>query len=171
MTFTEFATLYAITLDATFVKTTKKWHKWKVTLKYAGKAHTLNFRNGLAHVGYRAATGSKVMSGGEYRNVYEWRQLTWGQYQKWKNNNFSLGFARPIKPIPPTMETVLYCLALDSNCYLNTPLWPDFASEFGYDKDSISHRKVWRACGKCAGKMKKLLGNEMFNKFLNCTEE
>jgi hypothetical protein len=68
------------------------------------------------------------------------------------------------KVIPPQLDEVLDCLAMDSQCREQT--FEDWASDFGYDTDSIKAEKTWRACQENAAKLLHLLGQEGFDELM-----
>jgi len=63
-----------------------------------------------------------------------------------------------LKPIEPTVKDVLYCLAMDFEAGYSS--FEDFASESGFDTDSISALKVYEAVCKQAREFLKLCGSE-----------
>lgn len=63
-----------------------------------------------------------------------------------------------LKPIEPTVKGVLYSLAMDFEAGYSS--FEDFASEYGFDTDSISALKVYEAVCKQAREFLKLCGSE-----------
>jgi hypothetical protein len=53
------------------------------------------------------------------------------------------------------LKEAFYCFVSDSVSGENS--FEDFCSEFGYDSDSRTAEKIWRACGRSYGKLKSLL--------------
>lgn len=60
--------------------------------------------------------------------------------------------------ILPEIESVLSCLALDSNA-LDYADFEDWAKNFGYDSDSRSAEKIYKACLDTGLKMRNAFGN------------
>lgn len=58
----------------------------------------------------------------------------------------------------PTAASVLYCLVLDAEA-LNHSGFEDWASTFGYDLDSRSAEKTYRACLDCGIKLRHIFGD------------
>ena len=50
------------------------------------------------------------------------------------------------KPITPKLIDVVHALVVDAGCVCNGESFDDFCDEFGYDNDSITHRKCYDAC-------------------------
>jgi hypothetical protein len=69
----------------------------------------------------------------------------------------------------PTWKDVLGSLVMDTYSYENSQSFEDFCSEFGYDSDSRSAKKIYDQLGKTSKKVKRLLGNdfEEVAEFLN----
>lgn len=76
----------------------------------------------------------------------------------------------PDRPIPPTLEEVLDCLASDAAGYENAPLFEDWAGEYGYDTDSRKAEKTFRTVQEQAARLKKFLGPALYNELLYDTE-
>jgi hypothetical protein len=56
------------------------------------------------------------------------------------------GMNKQTVPNKPTMTDVFYCFLSDANCADGCANYAEFASELGYDEDSIKGDKVYRAC-------------------------
>jgi hypothetical protein len=67
--------------------------------------------------------------------------------------------ASPRKPILPTIEDVLYCLASEADA-LDHPTFESWASDLGYDPDSRSAETTYRACLETARKLRAALGDD-----------
>jgi hypothetical protein len=65
----------------------------------------------------------------------------------------------PRKPILPTIEDVLYCLASEADA-LDHPTFESWASDLGYDPDSRSAETTYRACLETARKLRAALGDD-----------
>jgi hypothetical protein len=44
----------------------------------------------------------------------------------------------------------------------------EFCDAFGFNNDSIKDRRIYKACKKNSAKLLELLGEELFNRFINC---
>jgi hypothetical protein len=75
---------------------------------------------------------------------------------------------------PPEAWEVLHCLAMDASSvspeYGNAS-YEQWAREFGFDEDSRSGERVFKACAAMASKLCKFLGPEAFANALTLTEE
>lgn len=173
MTFTEFAAKHGITLTHAPRATKKNGFGYNVTLNYAGKALTTKFFKGI-HVGIPIYKASSIPNGmgGATRVIVGWKMCDYKESQRWWHDKKKISFFNSkIQPIPPQLDEVLYCLALDAQSFMNAPTWEQFASEFGCNVDSIKEKKTFRACRKQAGKLQNLFGWVMFQEFIHCTEE
>jgi predicted transcriptional regulator YheO len=75
--------------------------------------------------------------------------------------NYSMGTALKGKP---TTAEVLDCLALDSS-YGNT--FDDFLMDFGYDTDSISALRIFKAVQKNTKKLVGLIGDSLLKELID----
>jgi hypothetical protein len=76
---------------------------------------------------------------------------------------FSMGMAHTTSP---TAEDVLDCLASDSAGVENSKSFEDWCGEYGYDSDSRSAERTYRACVKQAAGLKRLLGEAAYDELL-----
>jgi hypothetical protein len=60
----------------------------------------------------------------------------------------------------PTAADVMTCLASDASSYENARSFEDWASDLGYDTDSRSAEKVYKACERITAKLRVLLGDD-----------
>jgi hypothetical protein len=71
--------------------------------------------------------------------------------------------------VRPTAYDVLYCLRCDSEAiHMN---FDDWCGTFGYDNDSIKALQTYNACIDNGKKLRKALGNELFQKILASQDE
>lgn len=70
----------------------------------------------------------------------------------------------------PTAADVLNCLASDSASVENARSFEDWASDLGYDPDSRKAEKIFKACETQAEKLKKFLGDDLYQELLWNTE-
>lgn len=66
----------------------------------------------------------------------------------------------------PDATSVLNCLALDSSGIENNPSYEDWASEYGYDEDSRQHERIYKSCVTQANKVKRWLGEKLYEELL-----
>jgi len=76
---------------------------------------------------------------------------------------FSMGSAHTKAP---ELAEVLDCLASDAAGYENANGFEDWASEYGYDTDSRSAEKIWRAVQRESKQLKRVLGEEAYQQLL-----
>lgn len=81
-----------------------------------------------------------------------------------------LGHVKNGRPIPPTLEEVLDCLASDAATVENTGVFEDWCAELGYDQDSRKAEKSFRESQDQAARLKKLLGEDQYRRLLFDTE-
>ena len=62
----------------------------------------------------------------------------------------------------PTASEVLNCLADDAASYENAATFEDWASEFGYDTDSLKAEKIYRLVKRQAEQLKRVLGADNY---------
>lgn len=62
----------------------------------------------------------------------------------------------------PTAESVLEALAFDSAGIENARSFEEWASEYGYDTDSRRAEQIYKICEKQADKLKRFLGDELY---------
>ncbi len=77
--------------------------------------------------------------------------------------HFSMGYGH--KGVEPRAEEVLSCLADDSS-YLDLP-FSEWARDLGYDPDSRKAEKIYRACERGAEKLKRFLGEELYQELMD----
>lgn len=154
MKFSEFASKHNISLvcfaDPANKVDGKTPFKYKVNLVNGNKVFTTDYIMGPGNVGFRKA--------GKVERAYLHFPLTERECNR-------------LSPVLPEETDVLSCLQLDCSSYTNAMTWEDFASEFGYNVDSIKEKKVFKACRKSHAKLVKFLGQAAFNEFMECTEE
>lgn len=73
---------------------------------------------------------------------------------------FSMGYGHNGKA--PDLPNVLDCLASDANSYDNAQSFEDWAGDFGYDPDSRTAERTYKAVAKSADKLRKLLGDDAY---------
>lgn len=76
---------------------------------------------------------------------------------------FSMGFGLTREP---DAKDVLDCLALDSAGYENARDFEDWCGEYGYDTDSRKAERTYKIIGTQSIKLKKFLGDELYEELL-----
>ncbi len=66
----------------------------------------------------------------------------------------------------PKAEDVLNALIMDSSGVENARGFEDWAAEYGYDTDSRKAERIYNVCVRQAEKLKKFLGEELYNEAL-----
>lgn len=171
MNFLEFARKHNVYLSSTStaLRTTDKngGFRYNVEIHFAGKAHPVNFFKGSGHIGIkRSRYNGMVIPSDTDGTLKEWRNPS-----AYEISEFKKGFSSKVKPIPPYIEEVLEALSNDYRSIRDCPYWPEFASEWGINVDSISGRATFDKTVDEFLNFRKLLGYSLFNEFLECTEE
>lgn len=66
----------------------------------------------------------------------------------------------------PTADDVLDCLASDSAGIENARDFDDWCADYGYDSDSRSAERTYKACERQAKRLEKFLGDSLFQVLL-----
>lgn len=74
--------------------------------------------------------------------------------------------ARCVEPTPPTVESVLDCLASDASGYDNARDFDDWCGEFGFDTDSRKAEACYRTCAEQAKALRHFLGDIAYEALL-----
>jgi len=82
---------------------------------------------------------------------------------------YSMGSAHAGKE--PELDGVLSCLASDASGYENARTFEEFCGEYGYETDSRKAERIYRACGRAAAALKRLLGDVQYERLLWETDE
>lgn len=75
-----------------------------------------------------------------------------------------------VKPIPPSIGTVLSCLAQDAAGVENAKWFDNWCSECGYDSDSRKAERIWNLCREGARELEEFLGHTEYQALLFDTE-
>lgn len=117
---------------------------WLVTLEANGQKIETDYMQGIGHVPGRPQHFDRTIAGQEERKAFDSAAQT-GKYpsarfgRQWNLNAWAM------KPLPePTLESVLYSLVMDASARDYT--FEEWASEYGYDTDSIKAEASYRAC-------------------------
>ncbi len=81
---------------------------------------------------------------------------------------FSMGYGH--NGAEPRAKDVLDCLASDASS-VDQEVFEEWARNMGYDEDSRKAEKVYRACEHGAKRLKKFLGEELYETLLYKTEK
>lgn len=122
-----------------------KWKlNWDVTIFRNGKKLlTTDYSAGIAHApAYKKAIGPIT-------TIHN-SEMLWAEVETGHSVFGAFGFKG--KPIPPpALLDVMSCLTLDAQS--GSMPFSEFCNLFGYDSDSRSARKTWKACAKTARKL------------------
>lgn len=86
-------------------------------------------------------------------SVHNWRVTL-----KYKGRQLTTDFFGGSMVENPNAADVIHCLVMDAE--LGSQSFESFCWEFGYDPDSMSAHKLWKACSKQAPRVKRLLGDD-----------
>lgn len=71
----------------------------------------------------------------------------------------------------PSLPEVLECLRSDYGSYRDHDSFEDFCAEFGYDSDSRSAERMFKAIQSQGARFERWLGAEALDDILNCEDE
>lgn len=71
---------------------------------------------------------------------------------------------------PPEADDVLDNLASEASSFDNSGTFEQWADEYGYDTDSRTAERIYKAVAAASAKLKKFLGEELYKKLLFDTE-
>lgn len=134
---------------------------WLVTIKRNNQSLTTDYMQGIGHLpGYKHFLGSVSDEANEQR-----QRLEIGAEQ---GRKVRISFDRYVMPTTklldsPLLKDILYSLVVDSDC-LDYSTFEEWADCFGYDHDSRSAEKIYRACLEIALKMRLMFGDDGLNK-------
>jgi hypothetical protein len=121
---------------------------WRVTLTKNGHSIETDYMQGCAHIPHYSHQFSRLaVYDDAVRRACECgkSELRPGQKNGYDAAGAGSVFART-KPIPaPTLVEVLYSLVMDSDA-IDYPRFEEWADNIGYDRDSRSAEKIYRAC-------------------------
>lgn len=131
---------------------------WTVTVSKDGRdILTTDYSAGVGHAPAYKKFGDRSFIGAEaVRKECETGRLS----RVTEGSDFVYTHASKSLP-PPDAKDVLSCLILDASV-LNSASFEDWASEYGYDKDSRSAEAAYRTCLDTALKLKNGLGESVF---------
>lgn len=138
-----------------------KCFSYDVTITSLTRSTTVDYHKGIGHIGVLqrkvdTKTSSDPSLGTPY--IFEWRRLTRSEERLY---NSMAGFAKA-KPIPPQIEEISDCLKSDCRCIRDYVTWAEFASNLGYDADSIKDREVYMSCQRLYDQMRDLLRGDFY---------
>lgn len=94
---------------------------------------------------------------------YDFKQGRMRRYHKATSDFHSELFFDLFEAAPPTIEDVLSSLAMESSV-LDYPTFEEWARDFGYDEDSRSGEKTYKACLENTLRFRNFLGEENLRK-------
>lgn len=90
---------------------------------------------------------------------------------RYGRRRFSLYFSQGIGISgEPKTASVLDCLASDASGVENARDFEDWCGEYGYDTDSRRAERTYRTCRRQAARLKRLLGDDLYDQLLRHTE-
>ena len=123
---------------------------WRVTVRKGARSLTTDYGAGIAHIpGYKYQARMSVDEADAIRTACE------------------LGTTRELgapslprqAPIPaPKFADVLHCLVSDSEV-IDCATFEEWASDLGYDPDSLTAERVYKACLEIALKLRAMVGD------------
>lgn len=160
-----FAERHAISLDSEFVPWSRSHNakekspslNWIITLRRDGRE--------ILRTDYMAGAGHCPADKKKWADKHEKREAIRIECETGQAARAMVTMARPTArsgaehAIKPLLPDVLYSLALDSDV-LEYSAFDDWASNYGYDLDSRSAEKTWRACVEIALKLRAALGEK-----------
>ncbi len=60
---------------------------------------------------------------------------------------------------PPTLDEVIYSVVMESTAYTDGMAWPEFATEYGYNEDSMKDHEIYQTCLKQSREFECLLAS------------
>lgn len=153
-------------------------YKIEATLVPSSKKDMFQYRIKLFTADTKEVREFGLYGGGKkevYSNIKKiWEGDYWtgtGWYKSTGNKNtdslnildLSNGICRTKQLKRPSVKDVLYSL-LSSYDALNCPNYESFADNFGYGRDSIEGKKIYKACLKEALKLRSTLGEAEINR-------
>lgn len=133
---------------------------WKVTIKRGNRSLTTDYMQGYGHIPViRLAKGNTSVTKDRYvRLVCEM-----GRYSEQEVSFEDLSFKTKTLLPKPELQDVLYSLVMDANA-LDYPNFEQWASDYGYEEDSRSAEKIYRACLSTGLELRALIGNDALEK-------
>lgn len=130
---------------------------WIVTVSKDGRdILATDYSAGVAHAPSYKKFGASSLVGEEAVR----KECETGRISRVLDSGFVQTLANKSLP-PPDAKDVLSCLILDASV-LNNASFEDWASEYGYNKDSRSAEEIYRTCLDTALKLKNGLGESVF---------
>lgn len=128
---------------------------YKITLKRGQREYSFNFGQSINNSGFYAQYGkSKYFIPMDKISLSDYELKIYVKYNL-QNDFGNVKNDKIIKPIKPTLYDVLSCLQK-----YDVGSFEDFCSEFGYDEDSRSAEKIYKAVVKEFEAMERLFTNE-----------
>jgi hypothetical protein len=155
---------FPFTMECSFLNAATdgdKWEhdNWQCTLKRTnGETMNVVFRQGIGHrvrvffsgpIAYHVRIGSTVRhtairgSGAFVESKEKPAYIPTGMTVRIPD-----GGAYVDVPQPPSIESVVSCIVLDSFGYENAIDFEEWANEYGYDADSREAFRIWEECGE-----------------------
>jgi len=138
---------------------------YNVTLSFKGKpVLETPYRMGVGHVKIAKACpdGSFVnWTEKEQSMIYTWQSKPGADFKdKQTQANIAAKLARK-QGVKPELADVLHSLLMDGEAFFNAQSFEDWASEYGYDKDSRKAEAIYRQCDAIGRKLAAALPKEI----------
>ena len=131
--------------------------KWKIKIKRGRSEMETDYATGIGHVvGYDKLIGPKT-------SIHNTNRLSELLRTGRGENRVTLSMAgngdKPLSLRTPSLDDVMYCLTSDADA-IDYPNFEDWADMLGYEADSRSAEKIYRACLEIGLKLRSMLGDE-----------
>lgn len=167
-----------LTMEAVFVPFSQSRNKgeknpslnWRVTLRRNGRdILTTDYGAGYGHC---PAYKLSVKEGGSHNSITR-MELILAECERGRvvyPGNYTGKFHAIGKPIMPELADVLYSLCMEADA-IDSPTFEEWAEDFGYDVDSRSAEKTYRACLETALKLRAGLGDDGLHKLRDVCQD
>ncbi len=138
-----------------------------VTLRHRDKLLTIKYSMGCGLL--EKQSGSASANTGMFFGSGKWRPCS--RPIQLRTVHDVEQFQHHYRPQLPDLADILQSLCLDADALVNHYTFEDWASEFGYDEDSIKAKAIYDQCIKQSRELQQLLGLTLFNELIKCTED
>lgn len=129
---------------------------WKVTVSNGRQSVTIDYMQGVGHIpGYVHRWGLPSYDDRQREKSYVQTCESGKLY--WYSDTLGHWLPKKERLPQPTRDEILYCLVSDSDV-LNYGTYEEWASDFGYDKDSRKGEAIYRLCLEQSLRLKSMIG-------------
>lgn len=138
---------------------------WKVTISRGRRSLTADYMQGIGHLpNYSSAFSRLAIYDDAVNFACESGKSAIIKHKNGYDAAQGDRHLQRLEIIPaPELQDVLSSLVADSDA-LDSPTFEDWASNYGYDVDSRSGEKIYRACLEIGLKLRAMLGNDNLKK-------